>query len=202
MIDVHVLLNQDALKAAPGLLGWELISSSPDGLAGGRIVETEAYHGPGDPASHAFRGPTTRTAPMFAAAGTIYVYLSYGLHTCLNLVTGPAGHGQAVLIRALEPTIGLDLMQQRRNQTNPRLLTTGPGRVGQALRIERTLSGNQLGQLLQLQPPKQPVPPTEILSGPRIGITNAAGKPWRFWLAGNSYVSSVPKSRLTPPNVS
>ena len=197
-----ILLNQDAVIAAPGLLGWELISNTPAGITGGRIVETEAYHGPEDPASHAFRGPTTRTAPMFAAAGTIYVYLSYGMHTCFNLVTGPAGQGQAVLIRAREPTTGLDLMRQRRNQTNPSLLTNGPGKVGQALGITRDLSGTQLGQVLELHPPNQPVQPQDVLCGPRIGITQAADKPWRFWLAGNPYVSRVPKTRLKPKNMS
>lgn len=156
---------------------------------GGRIVEVEAYHGTEDPASHAFRGSTLRTAPMFLAGGTVYVYLSYGLHTCVNLVTGPVGNGQAVLIRALEPTIGLEVMAQRRNQTDPRLLTRGPGRVGQALGITRNLSGSQLGGMLELRPPTTALDPAQIVRGPRVGITKAADNPWRFWLRDNRFVS-------------
>lgn len=201
MIPSDVLLNQDSLIVAPQLLGWELISHSPDGVTGGYIVEVEAYHGQEDPASHAFRGLTTRTAPMFAAGGTIYVYLSYGLHTCLNIVTGPAGQAQAVLIRALGPTQGLELMQTRRHQTNPLLLTNGPGRVGQALGISRELSGTRLGDVLELRAPTQPVAQNQISRGPRVGVSQAADKTWRFWLAGNPYVSRAPKMRPKPQDV-
>jgi DNA-3-methyladenine glycosylase len=196
MTSVDALLAQDALQAAPALLGWELVSHQADGTVSGRIVEVEAYHGAEDPASHAFRGLTPRTAPMFEAGGAIYLYLSYGLHTCLNLVTGPAGQAQAVLIRALEPTSGLELMRARRRQTNSRLLTSGPGRVGQALGLSVALSGQRLGQSLELRPPAAPVPATAIASGPRIGITSAVGQPWRFWLADSLYVSKTRRSRV------
>jgi DNA-3-methyladenine glycosylase len=155
----------------------------------GRIVEVEAYHGPEDPASHAYRGLTKRTAPMFEAGGTIYVYLSYGIHTCVNITTGPAGEGQAVLIRALEPTRGLDIIAARRGTAVPRLLASGPGRVTQALGISLELSGSKLGDVLSLNPPVTPVAPSEIASGPRVGITKAAGHPWRFALRHNPFVS-------------
>jgi DNA-3-methyladenine glycosylase len=190
------LLYQDAVTAAPSLLGWVLVCESPQGITAGTIVEVEAYHGPDDPASHAFRGPTTRTAPMFREAGCVYVYLSYGIHTCLNLVTGPAGSGQAVLIRALKPTLGLDLMRERRGQSNPLHLTNGPGKLAQALGIGREFSGAALGGQIRLLPPETPVPAARIDFGPRIGITAATDKPWRFWIKDNAYVS-----RRTPRKV-
>lgn len=191
--DVNTLadwLAADALVVAPQLLGWELISHSPEGRTGGRIVEVEAYHGAEDPASHAFRGLTPRTAPMFAAGGTIYIYRSYGIHTCMNIVTGPPGQAQAVLIRALEPTIGLELMASRRGATNPRLLTSGPGRVGQALGLSINMSGQTLNtENLELRPPTVPVDPAHIVATTRIGIKVATENPWRFYLAGSSYIS-------------
>ena len=113
----------------------------------------EAYHGATDPASHAYRGRTARTAPMFERGGAIYVYFSYGVHTCVNIVTGPAGEAGAVLIRALEPTAGLDTMAGRRGTTDPLRLTSGPGKLTQALGIGLDLSGTRLGQTLSLRPP-------------------------------------------------
>jgi DNA-3-methyladenine glycosylase len=189
MTPLHAFLSQDVLTVAPALLGCELISRTPEGEAGGRIVEAEAYQGAIDPASHAYRGLTPRTAPMFAGGGTIYIYLSYGLHTCLNIVTGPAGKAQAVLIRALEPTTGLGLMARRRGTDKPRLLTSGPGRVGQALGLNLTQSGQPLGQTLELRHPAAPLDPALIMSGPRIGIRQAVDRPWRFWLMNNPHIS-------------
>lgn len=179
----YAWLTEDALTIAPRLIGWELVSHSPVGETGGRIIEVEAYHGAEDPASHAFRGQTARNAPMFAAGSTIYLYRSYGIHTCLNIVTGPAGEAQAVLIRALEPTIGLDLMAQRRGLANPRLLTSGPGRLGQALGLILAMNGTRLGSNgLELRPPSTPVNTAAIIATPRIGIRVAVDRPWRFCL--------------------
>ncbi len=182
-------LSQDVLTVAPQLLGCRLWSQTPDGEAGGIIVEVEAYHGALDPASHAYRGRTPRNAAMFARGGTIYVYLSYGLHTCLNIVTGPIGEAQAVLIRALEPTLGLELMSARRHTTNPLLLTRGPGRVGQALGLSTSLSGQPLGPTVNLQPRLRPLSPAQIATGRRIGIRQAADRPWRFWIKDSLYLS-------------
>ncbi|HEY2004598.1 MAG TPA: DNA-3-methyladenine glycosylase [Candidatus Saccharimonadia bacterium] len=182
-------LTADCLEVAPKLLGWELVSRV-DGLeTGGRIVECEAYHGLEDPASHAFRGPTKRTAPMFEAGGQVYVYLSYGIHTCMNIVTGRAGEGQAILLRALEPTIGLDVMIRRRGTSEPRNLCSGPGKLTQALGIGLTLSGARLGETLFLRPPAVPHDPALVITGPRIGITKALHHPWRFYLHGNPHIS-------------
>jgi DNA-3-methyladenine glycosylase len=156
---------------------------------GGRIVEVEAYHGVQDAASHAFRGPTPRTTPMFRAAGTLYIYMSYGIHRCLNITTGQIGEGQAVLIRALEPTIGFETMAERRGTTNMRLLTTGPGRLAQALGITLELSGQTLGATIELQPPIDALTPPAILTSPRIGISQAKNLPWRFYEQNNPFVT-------------
>jgi DNA-3-methyladenine glycosylase len=182
-------LSQSATLAAPALLGWRLITHSADGDSGGIIVETEAYMGEADPASHAYRGRTTRTAPMFEAAGVVYVYRSYGIHLCLNLVTGPPGEAQAVLIRALEPTVGLELMAARRHQTDPRLLTRGPGRVGQALGLSPQMSGTRLGQTIELLPPVSAIDPANIVAGRRVGLTRGVDPLWRFYLADSLFVS-------------
>jgi DNA-3-methyladenine glycosylase len=182
-------LTADSLSVAPQLLGWALVSHADGITTAGRIVELEAYHGAQDPASHAYRGRTPRTAPMFEAGGAIYVYLSYGIHTCMNIVTGPAGEGQAVLLRALEPTLGLDTMYQRRGTHEARQLTSGPGRLTQALGISLQLSGARLGGVLELRPPAAPLPPEAIAAGPRIGISSAKEQPWRFYVRGNPYLS-------------
>lgn len=184
-------LEGDCLRVAPKLLGWKLISNLGSYKTGGRIVEVEAYYyGAGDPASHAYRGLTPRTAPMFERGGAIYVYLSHGLHCCMNIVVGPAGEAQAVLIRALEPTVGLETMAARRRVSDPRLLTRGPGRLAQALGIGLQHSGSRLGTQLQLKPPPQLIAPAAIIAGPRVGIKRAAERPWRFYLAESPFVSS------------
>ena len=178
----------DAVEVAERLIGATLWV---DGV-GGVIVETEAYDGE-DPASHSFGGPTPRNASMFGAPGRAYVYRSYGLHWCLNIVCREVGHGAAVLIRALEPTAGLDAMRERRGTGDVRLLCAGPGRLCQALGVTRALDGLPLGA-----PPFRllgPAAPVEVLRGPRIGLTKAADVPWRFGLAGSRFLSRPFRAR-------
>lgn len=182
-------LEHDALEVAPRILGWELVSRTGGTETAGRIVEVEAYRGLADAASHAFRGLTRRTAPMFQAGGGVYVYLSYGIHTCVNIVTGPAGEANALLIRALEPTCGLEVMAQRRGTAVAHKLTTGPGNLTQALGITLALSGTRLEGVLSLRAPAALVPPQSIAIGPRVGISRAADYPWRFYLKNNPFVS-------------
>lgn len=176
------LFAADSVTFARNLIGaWLLV----DGV-GGRIVETEAYDRD-DPASHSHRGPTERNRSMFGPPGHAYVYRSYGLHWCLNFVCREAGHGAGVLIRAIEPLQGLDRMRQRRGLADPRLLCSGPGRVGQALGITRALDGLPLDAPpfeLRLAPAQGPV-----AAGPRIGIRRAIETPWRFGLAGSPFLS-------------
>ncbi|WP_310540427.1 DNA-3-methyladenine glycosylase [Phenylobacterium sp.] len=161
-----------------------------DGV-GGRIVETEAYHHE-DPASHAFNGPTPRNAAMFGPVGRAYVYRSYGLHWCLNVVCGDTP-GSAVLIRALEPMSGIELMQDRRGTDMLRLLCAGPGRLCQALAVSREHDGLPIDQPpFTLQPAMQE---REIAVGPRIGLTKGVQTPWRYGLAGSKFLSRpFPKS--------
>jgi DNA-3-methyladenine glycosylase len=170
-----------AVEAAKALVGWTLTA---DGV-GGIIVETEAYDHE-DPASHAFSGPTARNAAMFGPRGRAYVYRSYGIHWCLNVVVGPQP-GSAVLIRALEPTQGLEIMRERRGAENLRQLCSGPGKLCQALAVTRDQDGLPLNAPpFAMAPPERPQP---LVVGPRIGITRAADRPWRFGLAGSRFLS-------------
>jgi DNA-3-methyladenine glycosylase len=162
-----------------------------DGV-GGAIVETEAYDRT-DPASHSFSGPTARNAPMFGPPGRAYVYRSYGMHWCFNIVCG--GDAGAVLVRALQPTHGADIMRLRRGTENDRLLCAGPGRLCQALGIDAKLNNRDLAQPPFAIKPREQAPP--IVIGPRIGITKAADRPWRFGLRGSRYLSKpFPKATV------
>jgi DNA-3-methyladenine glycosylase len=173
---------QSPETVARQLIGWTLLV---DGV-GGVIVETEAYD-VDDEASHSFKGKTPRNAAMFGPPGLAYVYLSYGLHWCLNIVCREAGLAAAVLIRALEPTHGVDVMRERRGIERIQLLASGPGRVGQALGVDRALGGKALDQPpFKLLEPAEPAP---LVFGVRIGITKAAHLPWRFGLAGSPFLS-------------
>jgi DNA-3-methyladenine glycosylase len=174
------LFTSPSPEAARRLIGWTL---TMDGV-GGRIVETEAYHFE-DPASHSFAGPTPRNGVMFGPPGVIYVYRSYGIHWCMNLVCGPTP-GSAILIRAIEPTAGIDLMIARRGLEDPRLLCSGPGRLCQAMGV----SHDQNGLPVDKSPfALEPAPPAEVVVGPRIGITKAIDVPWRFGERGSRYLS-------------
>ena len=169
-------------EVAPDLIGATLLFNG----VGGRVVEVEAYHHT-DPAAHSFRGPTARNAVMFGPPGYTYVYRSYGIHWCLNLVCEPKGSASAVLIRALEPTDGLSLMRRRRGLTDVRLLCAGPGRVCQALGITAAHNGLPLDEASFALFAR--IGEVEVIAGLRIGITKAAEKPWRYGLKGSAFLS-------------
>jgi DNA-3-methyladenine glycosylase len=172
----------DAPVMAQRLIGAVLLV---DGV-GGRIVETEAYDRE-DPASHSHSGPTPRNQAMFGPPGRAYVYRSYGIHWCLNFVCREDGHGAGVLIRAIEPLQGLDVMIERRGLQDPRLLCSGPGRVGQALAIRHEYNSHRLDVApFEVRAADRDY---DIVVGPRIGISKAADVPWRFGLAGSPFVS-------------
>jgi DNA-3-methyladenine glycosylase len=167
---------------APELVGATLLV---DGV-GGTVVEVEAYDGE-DPASHGFRGPTPRNASMFGPPGHAYVYRSYGIHWCLNLVCEDEGRAAAVLVRALKPTVGLEQMRARRGLDDTRLLCAGPGRLCQALGVSREHDGLALdAPPFELHAPAERVP---LATGPRIGISVAAELPWRYAAAGSPWLS-------------
>ena len=169
-------------EVAPDLIGATLLFNG----VGGRLVEVEAYHHT-DPAAHSFHGRTVRNAVMFGPPGYAYIYRSYGIHWCLNFVCEPAGSASAVLIRALEPTAGLPLMRRRRGLSEIRLLCAGPGRVCEALGITAAHNGLSLDELpFALFARTSEV---EVIAGPRIGITKAAEKPWRYGLKGSAFLS-------------
>ena len=169
-------------EVAPELVGARLLV----GGVGGVVVEVEAYDAE-DPAAHGYRGHTARNASMFGPAGHAYVYRSYGIHWCLNLVCAEVGRPEAVLLRALEPTDGLEEMRERRALSDERLLCSGPGRLCQALGITGAHDGRPLDEPpFELRAQEAPV---EVAVGRRIGITRAADRPWRYGLAGSRYLS-------------
>lgn len=185
----------DVLEAATALIGWTLLL---DGV-GGTIVEVEAYR-EDDPASHSFGGPRGRNVLMFGPPGHAYVYRSYGVHWCLNVVCESVGKGAAVLVRALEPTRGLDSMRERRGEAaarDDRLLCSGPGRLTQALGVTDEHHGLRFDR-----PPLELLPPErvyDVVSDRRIGVSKAVEQPWRFLAADSPYVSRKPTSGRRRP---
>ncbi|MDW7652425.1 MAG: DNA-3-methyladenine glycosylase [Bacillota bacterium] len=180
--------SSPTVDMAKSLLGKILVHETEEGLTAGRIVETEAYLSRCDAACHASRGKTARNAAMFGPAGTAYVYLIYGVHYCFNVVTGCEGEGEAVLVRALEPVCGLQIMAKRRSTEVKKQLASGPGKLCQAMAIDIRQNGLALtsGPLFVTD---DGYTIEEIMAVPRIGISVAAELPLRFYPAGNPYVS-------------
>lgn len=189
----HAFYDRASVEVARDLLGKTLWRRTEAGLAAGIIVETEAYDGANDPASHAWRGQTPRNAVMFGPAGHAYVYFTYGMHYGMNTVTGPVGQASGVLLRAIQPIVGLDLMRERRGDHIPdRDLARGPGRLCQALGITTADKGTDLtGDMLWISETLD-APDLLITTTPRIGITRATDRLWRFVVCDNQYISGRP----------
>lgn len=187
-------LDDPAERVAPRLLGRWLVA----GARAVRIVEVEAYGGADDPASHAFGGRTRRNASMFGAPGALYVYRSYGVHWCANVVCDAEDHPSAVLLRAGAPVAGVEAMRVARGGRRDRELCSGPGRLCQALGIDGSHDGVDL---LDAASPVRLVagdgPPVDIVAAPRVGISRATDRPWRWYLAGEPHVSG--RRRPAPP---
>ena len=178
----RAFFDRSVHEVAPALIGATLLV---DGV-GGIIVEVEAYHHT-EPAAHSYGGETERNGVMFGPPGYAYVYRSYGIHWCVNFVCEAKGSASAVLIRALEPTTGVELMRKRRGQTDLRQLCSGPGKLCQALGITHEHNGLPLDRApFELRAPLTPV---TVVTGVRIGITKAAELPWRYGLAGSPFLS-------------
>lgn len=188
---------QPTEEVARDLLGMWLCRQTDDGLTCGRIVETEAYGGPDDLASHARAGRTRRTRGMFGTVGNAYVYLIYGMHDCLNVVAYNGREAGAVLLRAIEPTVGVDLIRTRRGRPGDpdSRLASGPARLTQAMQVDRSLDGHDLtsGEGLWFCASPESSVAAAVAVGSRIGVEYAAKgwstRPWRFWLASNPAVS-------------
>lgn len=182
---------QPTIQVARQLLGKYLVCESSDGKTVGKIVETEAYVGPHDLACHASKGRTARTEVMFGPPGHAYVYFIYGVYYCLNIVTQEVGHASAVLIRALEPIEGIELMERRRKTSELRNLASGPGKLCLALAIDKALNGLDMrGDVLYVEDRGEP--PPKIVATPRIGVDYAGkwkDKPWRFLIRRSDFVS-------------
>jgi DNA-3-methyladenine glycosylase len=180
--------NRPTLKVAKELLGKYLVIQKDGNLVSGKIVETEAYIGFKDPASHAYRGMTPRNQVMFGEPGYAYVYLTYGMHHCLNLVTEKKGYPAAVLIRALEPDEGIEIMKRRRGRQKPKDITSGPGKLCQALDVDRKLNGADLcAGIICVEDRGEVV--RRIATSSRIGVEEEKAKKWRFYLKNNECVS-------------
>jgi DNA-3-methyladenine glycosylase len=177
-------------QVAPALLGAHLVS----GDVVLRLTEVEAYAGEADPGSHAFRGRTPRTEVMFGRAGIAYVYFTYGMHWCMNVVTGPDGIASAVLLRAGEVVGGCEVVRSRRPGASDRDLARGPARLTKALGVTGEQGGTDLldpRSPLRLLPPEEAVTPIQVRVGPRVGVGGAgAATPWRFWIDGDATVST------------
>lgn len=187
----HTFYQQTTIDVAKQLLGKYLVRQHPEGNTIGRIVETEAYVGPQDLACHASKGRTARTEVMFGPAGHAYVYFIYGFYNMLNLVTEANDHPAAVLIRAVEPVSGIDLMKSRRQLDELRALASGPGKLCQAFAIDRSLNGADLCDgVLYVEDRSEPLP--KFQATPRIGVDYAGkwkDKPYRFFIRGSEFVS-------------
>lgn len=194
MIDVQSFLSRPSEVVAPELLGWQLTHASPEGVVTVQLTEVEAYAREADPASHAFSGLTPRNAVMFGPAGHLYVYFSYGIHWCANVVVGPAGKASAVLLRAGRVVEGTDLARARRGVlVADRSLARGPACLTQALGIDREHNGALLTGRGPLSL-RCGEPPVTVSSGPRVGVSRAADVPWRFWATGDPTVSAYKRS--------
>jgi DNA-3-methyladenine glycosylase len=191
-------LSGPVLSVAPRLLGAVLRHRTDAGTVAVRLTEVEAYAGPDDPGSHSYRGRTARNAVMFGPAGRLYVYFTYGMHYCCNVVVGPEGHASAVLLRGGEVVEGLPLARSRRGRPVDRDLARGPARLCQALGLDRSHNGLDLDGLLTL---RGPTGPSRVRTGPRVGLRDAADRPWRFWLDGEPTVSAYrpATARTRPP---
>jgi len=181
----RAFFDRSVHEVARELIGYELAVGETAGV----IVETEAYEA-ADPACHAYVGRTARNEVLFGPPGHAYVYLSYGIHSLLNFVTEPEGSASAVLIRALQPTRGIDLMHERREQETVEQLCSGPGKLTEALGVGLSLNGaDLLGPPFELSEPAGEWRTAEVVTGPRIGITKAAELPWRYCVNGSRFVS-------------
>ncbi|MCM3718035.1 DNA-3-methyladenine glycosylase [Fictibacillus phosphorivorans] len=188
------LWNLPTLELAKRLLGMELIHTNQQGTTSGIIVETEAYLGPEDRAAHSFGNRRTpRTEVMFHEAGTIYTYFIYGMHVCFNIVSGPIDKPEAILIRAIQPVNGIEIMKDRRGNIKKEVqLTNGPGKLSKSMGFSLEHSGLKMNECGICLKEKVAVPPQEIEAGPRIGIQYAEEAihfPYRFWIKNNPYVS-------------
>ncbi|MCW2849378.1 MAG: DNA-3-methyladenine glycosylase [Marmoricola sp.] len=183
------VLAGPVLDAAPRLLG----ATFTHGGVTVRLTEVEAYAGAEDPGSHAHRGMTQRTAVMFGPPGRLYVYFTYGMHFCCNVVCGPEGEASALLLRAGEVVDGVELARSRRPGSSDRDLARGPGRLCKAMGIERSDNGLDLAEHLQLAPRAG-----DVSAGPRVGLRLAAERPWRFWVTGDPTVSRYVAAKPRP----
>jgi DNA-3-methyladenine glycosylase len=183
-------LARPSLEAAPALLGAVLRHHVPEGVVAVRLTEVEAYAGADDPGSHAFRGPTRRNEVMFGPPGRLYVYFTYGMHHCCNVVVGEPGTASAVLLRAGEVVEGREVARARRPRSSDRDLARGPARLCQALGIDLSHNGTDLSEGPLTLEPGPGVPRDRVASGPRVGLREAADHPWRFWVEGEPSVSA------------
>lgn len=186
--------DRPVLEVAPDLLGRILVRTTPDGPIALRITEVEAYDGPNDPGSHAYRGPTARNGVMFGPPGYVYVYFTYGMWHCMNLVCGPDGTASAVLLRAGEVVEGVELARKRRlSARNDKELAKGPARLATALGVDQALDGTDAcasGETPLRMLTGTAVAPDQVLNGPRTGVSGDGGvHPWRFWIANDPTVS-------------
>jgi DNA-3-methyladenine glycosylase len=191
----RAFFQRPVLQVAPDLLGRVVVHDSPDGTVALRLTEVEAYAGQRDPGSHAFRGRTPRNGVMFGPGGFVYVYFSYGMHWCMNLVCGPPGDASAVLLRAGEVVAGADLAQARRPTARvPRDLARGPARLTSALGVDKAYDGADVtvpGSVLRVVAGGPRPTRRSVARGPRVGVAGeGAARPWRFWIDGETSVST------------